>query len=240
MDYITRYYMNQSILRGISTVNDVQKIEAYESKIYDRILLKNLQEYKSANIVELACGPGILLRYLKKNGFEHIVGVDIDDKYLNICNFQGLNVIKQDAVAWLKDQKKGSIDVIFAVDFFEHLNKEQFIDMLDLLRDVLSPKGVFFARIPCANSPFFGLNFYNDITHHTVFTITALNATLSMCGFKLSKVIDECPANIISNRWWRVPTSKLARFLLRKIIYHAINQEICVLGPTVWIVGNSK
>ena len=70
-NYISRFYDNQSVLHGIKSVADIENWEVLQSKVYDRLLSQYLKPDKNSKVVELACGLGIFLRYLKKQGFEN-------------------------------------------------------------------------------------------------------------------------------------------------------------------------
>ena len=238
--YISRYYSNQANLRGITSVRDVKALEERDTVTYDRLLASHLETRRAQKIVEVGCGPGVFQRYLNKKGFTDSVGVDLSENYLKICKEQGLNVIKADALEWLASKPSSSIDVIIAIDFIEHLNKESFVIFLDLVYNVLTPNGIFIFRGPCGDSPFAGLNFNNDITHETLFTTTAFNALIRMCKLKVVEFKDEYPSNISKGRWWRVPWSRLIRYLVQKTIFWSTGHRISVLGPTVWIIGKTQ
>jgi len=239
-NYVSRYYSNQANLRGIVSISDVEKLEEKDAETYDRLLALHLETRRAQKIVEVGCGPGVFLRYLKKRGFIDCVGVDLSEKYLKFCKEQGLNVVRADALEWLASKPSSSIDVIIAIDFIEHLNKESFVIFLDLVYSVLSPNGIFIFRGPCGDSPFSGLNFSNDITHETLFTTTALNALIKMCKMEVVEFKDEYPSNISKGRWWRVPWSRLIRYLVQKSIFWSTGHRIGILGPTMWIIGKPQ
>ncbi|AKB75705.1 Methyltransferase type 12 [Methanosarcina lacustris Z-7289] len=238
--YISRYYSNQSDLRGIANARDVEILEERDSDIYDRLLTPHLETRKFQKIVEVGCGPGIFLRHLQKRGFVDVTGVDLSERYLEICKDQSLNVIKADALEWLASQSSSSIDVIIAIDFIEHLNKESFVFFLDLVYKVLTPNGIFIFRGPCGDSPFSGLNYSNDITHETLFTTTALNALIKMCKMEVIQFKDEYPLNISKNRWCRVPMGRFVRTMIRTIIFWSTGHWISILGPTMWVIGKPQ
>lgn len=239
-NYISRFYANQSRLRGITSVEDIEAAEALQSGGYNRLVYKHLEAYKKRKVVEIACGPGIFMRYLHKRGFVEVMGIEMSDCYADICISQGFKVIKADALKWLESQPNSSIDVIVAIDFIEHIDKQTFINFLDAVHSVLSPNGLFIARCPCGDSPFFGLNFYNDITHETVFTSTALRVLISLCNMEIIEFVDDYPSNIIDSRWWRVPLSHISRKFMQKIIYWSTGQYIKNLSPDMWIVAKPK
>jgi len=188
----------------------------------------------------VACGPGIFMRYLRNRGFSNVVGIELDDFYIDICNAQGLNIIKADAIEWLSSQPAGSVDAIVGIDFIEHLDKGLFLRFLDAAHSALSPEGLFITRGISGDSPFFGLNFYNDITHETVFTKVALSSLMRMCGLELIKIVDEYPANVMTkDRFLKVGLNKFAKFVVRKLIYWTTGKHVTNMSDVVWILAKN-
>jgi cyclopropane fatty-acyl-phospholipid synthase-like methyltransferase len=239
-NYVSRYYTNQHLLRGIKEEDDVQKLLEAESKFYDKLLLPILRSLPQPKIVELACGPGIFMRYLKQKGFDNSLGVELADGYVEICHSQCLKIVKADVFDWLKQQPESSIDVIVAIDFIEHINKQTFVELLDLVSYTLAPGGIFIARAPSGDSPFMGQNFYNDITHETVFTTTAMNALLKMCNLSLLKSVDEFPVRILARKPWVYPLVMFSRYVAEKIILLSTGYLIKNLSPNSWIFATKQ
>jgi 2-polyprenyl-3-methyl-5-hydroxy-6-metoxy-1,4-benzoquinol methylase len=238
--YISRFYSNQHYLRGITSEEEVIYWEKSQSKGYDNLVLPHIATIKNAKIVEVACGPGIFLRYLKNKGFVNSFGVEFADGYASLCREQGLKVIQADALLWLKEQPAGSIDAIIAVDFMEHLDKQSFIDFLDSVSAALSLDGRLILRGPCADSPVFGQNYYNDITHETVFTSTALKVIMQLCALETVSITDEFPHNLNNQNIVKSSLIKISRVLLRYLIYAATGCKINNLSPNIWLVAKKK
>jgi cyclopropane fatty-acyl-phospholipid synthase-like methyltransferase len=236
MNYEHRFYSSQEKLRGITSTEHVKFWGEVQGKLYDVILDSYLENHKHSRIIEIASGPGIFLRYLKEKGFSNFTGIEMAENYVKLCLEQNLDVVSCDAFDWLKSQPPSSVNIVVAIDFIEHLDKQGFLDFLDLVRHVLTPDGLFIARGPCGDSPFFGLNYYNDITHQTVFTSVALTALMTICGFNTIQIQDEYPNSITGKqKIWKIPFSQLNRFLMRKFILWSTGQYICNLSPNIWI-----
>jgi hypothetical protein len=238
--YISRFYSSQHELRGITSEEHVKYWEQVQSKCYDKLVFPYIDIFKNGNIVELASGPGIFLRYLRSRGFANSIGVEFSEGYFNLCCEQGLKVVRADALAWLKDQPVDSVDVIVAIDFMEHLNRQEFIDFLDSVSLALSPNGYLILRGPCADSPVFGLNYYNDITHQTVFTSTALRVLMKLCNLSLISIQDEFPHNLNNQNFIKKSVIGISRFLMRQIIYAASGYCIKNLSPNIWLIAQKQ
>jgi len=57
----------------------------------------------------------------------------------------------------------------------------------------LKKDGIFIARMPCADSPFFGCAAYNDITHEWIATSGVIYHLLKMIGFKDVTILNDGP-----------------------------------------------
>jgi cyclopropane fatty-acyl-phospholipid synthase-like methyltransferase len=237
VSYISRFYTNQHWLRGITSKEDVVFWEKAQSRSYNKLVLPHIKNFKEGRVVELACGPGIFLRYLKSNGFVNSFGVEFSEGYADLCKTQDIKVIQADALLWLKNQPTGSIDAIIAIDFMEHLDKQTFIDFLDYVNLALSLNGCLILRGPCADSPFFGKNYYNDVTHETVFTSSALRVLMRLCSLEIISITDEFPSNLNNQNILKSSLIKISRFLLKTIIYTATGCEIDNLSPNIWLVA---
>lgn len=233
----SRYYDSQAALRGINTVADVQKIRMTHAPEYDRLLSLYPLGATGKRVVELASGPGIMLGYLADKGHTPLEGVEFSDKYVSLSQQQNLPVTKADVRDWFKAQAPGSIGAVFAVDFVEHLGRNDVVLLFDSVSRVLAPGGLFFFRVPCGDSPFSGLNFLNDITHETIFTTVATRALLQMSGMTAKGFVDDFDLVRHSYTGQRAFLAKAARIILRKMILWGTGQLVYTLSPTMWVIA---
>ena len=70
-------------------------------------------------ILELGCGQGYLLDFLRAKGFTRIKGIDISGEQVLCAQHKGLNVEQADVFEALENMR-GVCDAIVAIDFIEH------------------------------------------------------------------------------------------------------------------------
>jgi len=65
-----------------------------------------------AKVLDLGCGDGSLLRYLRDACDVHGYGVEIDDENIQACFNNGINVIQSDLESGLSSFESGSFDYV--------------------------------------------------------------------------------------------------------------------------------
>ena len=141
-----------------------------------------LPKRKEAAMVDLACGGGMFLYYLKNCGYTNIVGVDICQEQVEICKQITSNVIAGSMFAFLEKNPE-AFDLITALNIIEHLCKEEALDFLQGCRDALKPGGRLILMTPNADALFASTMRYGDFTHETLFNSHSLEHLLRVRGF---------------------------------------------------------
>jgi SAM-dependent methyltransferase len=235
---LSKYYMYQSIARGLKTPADVVKISEIYFDVYDRLLRDWIPANREAHIFEVACGPGIFLLWLKANGYQWAVGSDSSDVQIGLAKGNGLEVKLIDAIADLRSYSDASLDCVVALDFYEHLPKELLLDFLSESFRVLRSGGRLILRGPNGDSPVVGRALYNDITHFWALTSVAFDAILKMSGFSHVDFRDDTIASIVKQRWVRVPLARLGQTLLRALIRVSTRENIKYLSSSFFICAS--
>ncbi|MCL6494371.1 MAG: class I SAM-dependent methyltransferase [Ignavibacterium sp.] len=160
----------------------------YDFKIFP--YLKNFN-YDS-NILELGCGPGYLLDYLKLKGFTNSFGVDISSEQIEIAKSNGHNVRLDDVFDFLRSSTE-KYDLIFAFDLIEHFKKDELLELTSLIYNHLNKNGLFIIRTPNGQGLFSGQIIFGDLTHQTIFTPNSLTQLFSNIGFSNLNFIENAP-----------------------------------------------
>lgn len=160
----------------------------YDFKIFP--YLKNYR--KDSNILELGCGPGYLLDYLKLKGFTNSIGIDISSEQIDIAKSKGHNVRLDDVFNFLRNST-AKYDLIFAFDLIEHFSKDELLELTTLIYNHLHKDGLFIIRTPNGQGLFSGQIIYGDLTHQTIFTPNSLTQLFSNIGFNNLNFIKNVP-----------------------------------------------
>ena len=193
---------------------------------------------KSANILEVGCSSGSFLYFLKKNSFSRCCGVDIDKVAINfgIQNFQ-LNLKCNDFVSFsLSDS--GEYDLIFAVDFFEHLEKSDLERAIAGFYRLLKVGGRVILRLPNPYCPLVLPMYYGDLTHASLITHELLCYLLRSAGFKSPMSLAETKP---VNRWKKVPYNIIhyciVKPLLSVLYIHFYGKSPKYLTRNIYVVA---
>jgi SAM-dependent methyltransferase len=235
-DYAKIYYNNQAYARGILTQFDVEALIPRASRIYDSLLMRYLPQDRTCAIYEVACGPGIALLWLKSHNYSNVRGTDISEAYVKTARDLGLNASVADSVRDLENSTPGSLDVILAIDFIEHLPKDIFLAFLYRARSALKTGGVLILRAPNGDSPLVGRNLFNDITHHWAYTTVALQAIAKIVGFQQVNLHDEADSALPYRLKLLAPIIWGAKILIRYLLWLATREKVRYLGPNLFVV----
>lgn len=232
---VSAFYAYQTTARGHHDSTDVDKLAAAKFPLYDQILHGWLPENTDADIYELACGPGMFLRWLRARGYQKVAGSDSSAADVALATAVGLPARVADSLVELAAMPDASRDCLVAFDFYEHLPKEVFLDFLYQAHRVLRPGGRLLLRGPNGASPVIGCALYNDITHFWALTPTAFRAVLKMAGFQAADFRDDAVASLQNLAWLKAPLVRLAQWFLRALIRTATRENPECLSASMFL-----
>jgi SAM-dependent methyltransferase len=102
----------------------------------------------SISILDLGCGTGGLMMYLRELGYNNIQGFDLSDDAVRICKDRGLNVTKGNMLDVNTLVETLSIDVIVSNDTLCYLMLNDVPLQLSSLQKVLKPNGLLVFNLP--------------------------------------------------------------------------------------------
>lgn len=229
------YYDNQAKARHVMTSSDVEELAAQMSVCWRRIFADKLPANKSAKIYEAGCGPGAFLIFLKSLGYTNIEASDFSEAQVNIARTIGFNARLADSVADLESIDEKSLDCVVAIDFIEHLEKDNAMRFLKACGRAIKNGGILILRMPNGDSPLVGRNFFNDPTHIWAYTTVSMRALLEIAGFSEIEFRDEAEAMIREWRFLKVPFMRIARWIAKAIIRAATREQIDFLSPSIFV-----
>lgn len=166
-------------LYGEPNIGAIERQFPVWKKYYGRFLPPG----RAADIIDLGCGDGGFVHFLKSMGFENSIGIDISRERVEAALKLGIKGVMHADLREFLSGKQRAYDAVFARDVIEHFAKEEVIEVFEAVRDALKPDGLFVIQTPNGESPLSGRLRYGDFTHEVIFTRTSLNQTLRAAGF---------------------------------------------------------
>lgn len=149
-----------------------------------RLIRRYLPTDRSAVILDLGCGHGALIHFMREAGYGNVHGVDVSPEQVAEAGRLGIEGVRQgDLLDTLRGLPSSSQDVVIAFDVIEHFTKDELLPLVDEVFRVLKAGGRWVIHAPNGESPFCGAIRYGDMTHEQAFTRQSLPQLLLSSGF---------------------------------------------------------
>lgn len=175
MDLYTREYftsvdsdgrpLDYGALASFEESSNRYVLRSHDKMIVDRLVLTKKR------ILDIGCGRGELLDYCLENGASFCVGVDFSEAALSIASEvlnrhekKRFHLENGDALIVLMEMlqsEDASFDIISMFDSIEHIPRNEMVELLVLIRKLLSPTGILVINTP-------SYKFDNDVIAHGV------------------------------------------------------------------------
>jgi SAM-dependent methyltransferase len=202
---------------------------------FNRIVLPWLPSDRRARIYEVACGPGIMLRWLRQHGYKNVSGSDLSARQLQLARAAGFPVKVADSVEELRIMPDNTIDCIIGFNFYEHLAKEIMLDFIAEANRVLKPGGRLILLGPNGDTPVVGRALFNDITHQWALTSYSFGLLLKRAGFTSIEFKDGAMPSIRRWRAVKLPLIWAAQWILRLLFRIATMERIEYFSSSIYL-----
>jgi SAM-dependent methyltransferase len=190
-----------------------------DRRLFAALYRRFLPQARDAEILEVGCGSGSFLHFLRSEGYTHVAGIDVAEEQVALARTIGIRGVEvASALPYLAGHPAG-YDFIVALDVIEHFAKDEILDFLDGVYGALRRDGVLLLRTPNADSPFHSWIRYADFTHEVAFTPASIRQVLRAAGFTGIRVVPLEPyvhGPASAARWvlWKVLKQVIRFYLL--------------------------
>ncbi len=187
--------------------------------IYDQLIETIVDGNPSPKFVDIGCGRGEWLQKWK-NRFNDICGIDSDQKMIETCRENNLNVIEGDAIEVLSSFADQSINIITIFHLIEHLTHKNLLELLLECKRVLSNEGVLIMETPNIDNLLVSTkSFYIDPTHINHIHPDSIAFDINKVGFSNVKTY-----NINCGPLKNATPLKITRIL------NGVAQDLCIVA----------
>jgi SAM-dependent methyltransferase len=227
--YETFYYAGQAVGRGLTTKDSLESAFAERAVHYDEILGNFLPADRELRCLDLACGFGNWLYFLRSKGFRNAIGVDTDPEQIKLAKLLDLPAVERDAREAL--ERPDYYGMISAIDLLEHLDKNDAVRLLQAVFRSLIVNGVLIMQMPCADGFRGAHDACNDLTHRWAASSNMLHQLLVTVGFSRVEVID--PSLPKFPRTFKSRAKRAIRLCSRKMLSLPL-RAAGVTMPAIW------
>lgn len=217
------------------------RFESYE-RHYLSSYLPLLPPDKNARILDVGCGLGFFLYFLKRQGYVNHNGIDIGKEQIDFCSREVTEHVEivADTRSYLA-LHRSTYDAIVINDVLEHLADDELLPILEATRGALSIDGKLIVSVPNAACLTSLATLYGDMTHRRLFTEGSLTQLLLCAGFSRVQILPHEKRVVRSFRsrrekWtWKL-RDRFVRWLLSEFHLHLMEgsypqvQTINLLG----------
>ena len=165
-----------------STGNLTQDYQ-YAFQDYETNLANHLPRDRDARILDIGCGWGQFLSWLKQKDYRNLEGIDMGSDQIEHCRSIGLNAsLAPDTIGYLCE-RAGTYDLVTLHHVIEHVPPTKGLELLKAMRDSLRPGGAAIIQTPNMSAVSAGFSRYIELTHVTGYTESNLGEALLLAGF---------------------------------------------------------
>lgn len=241
MDYREKFYqkyvsVNTSHLYGEFSIEDIKRQFPVWRKYFSKFLPNN----KEAVIVELGCGNGGLIYWLKKLGYKNVLGVDASIEQIKYAKKLGItDIIHNNLIDFLRD-KNEYCDIIFLRDVLEHFNKEEIMNIMSLVYKSLNKGGKIIIQTPNGTGVFGSRYRCQDFTHEISFSENSLRQVLFINNFLDLEFYETAPVIHGLKSFIRAILWKIMRLGLQLYLLIETGSSEKILTQNIIVVGSKK
>jgi len=162
-------------------------LEFYNEGVLESEKLNNSGLFSNnATVLEFGCGVARVLKHINVP-HENKIGVDVCQSYLDKIT-EPIKKIKTDGIV-IPDMEKESVDFIYSLMVFQHINKKDHKTLINQLYDFLKPGGKMYIQFPTdtndyyTSSPFVNLYSIDELTSYFDKSMDIEIETGNLCGY---------------------------------------------------------
>ena len=206
---------------------------------YETNLANYLPVDREARILDIGCGWGQFLSWVKQKNYSHLEGIDMGSDQVEHCRSIGLNVSRAtDSIRYLRERVE-TYDLITLHHVIEHVPPTNGVDLLRAMRGSLRPGGTVIVQTPNMSAISAGFSRYIELTHVTGYTESNLHEALLLAGFARASVFgSRTPLKFTPKRILWIGLQSCLRLAWRVALFSELGSDApCILTKNLYAVA---
>jgi SAM-dependent methyltransferase len=193
---------------------------------YDTNLTTYLPADRNAKILDIGCGWGQFLSWLKQKNYRNLEGIDVGSEQIEHCRSIGLSAFRApDTILYLRENVE-TYDLVTLHHVIEHLPPANGLELLKAICRSLRPGGIAIIQTPNMSAVSAGFSRYIEITHVTGFTASSLHEALLLAGFAQVTVVgSRTPWKFTPKRLLWIGLQSCVRALWRVVLFSELGSD---------------
>ena len=194
---------------------------------------------RSVNMIDVGCGWGQFLWWLKSKGYTNVQGIDLGGGQIQQCH--SLQIVAEqvtDSTGWL-EQHTEQFDVVTMHHLIEHVDAQEGLRLLRAARQALRPNGLIIVQTPNMNATSANFSRYIELTHVTGYTDSSLAEAMKLSGFANVTVHgNKTPVHLNLRRLLWLSLQWASRLAWRAMLFAELGSDAPrILSKNIYAVG---
>jgi 2-polyprenyl-3-methyl-5-hydroxy-6-metoxy-1,4-benzoquinol methylase len=194
---------------------------------------------RDARVLDIGCGTGHFLFWLRELGYLNVLGVDVSEVAVEHCRAHGVEHVELIGnLGSFLESHPAQFDVVTMNDVIEHIPHGDMMNVLASVRESLAPGGRLIVKtLNMANPGGLYLR-YADFTHLVGFTETSLRQVLLAVGFvKVEVTPYKIQTHTAKRRLWVTAQGLWRRYLKLLLLLELGADRPTILSKTLLAVA---
>lgn len=189
MDHRQHFYSQYTTAQSrFASIDDARRRVAAEQAGLTASVLAHLPSNRTGRIVDLGCGYGAFLLWMRGLGFTNMRGIDLSQEQVDLARELGLDCVEVEDLFTALSQEQ-HIELVTMFDVIEHLTRSEAINALTDIARVLAPGGTVILRTPNVDASLGSVLSYGDLTHELHLNKTSVMELFATLPFSSVQVL---------------------------------------------------
>jgi 2-polyprenyl-3-methyl-5-hydroxy-6-metoxy-1,4-benzoquinol methylase len=190
----SKYVTSGQANRDTSAIEPEEVFAGNKNSIKQLINLHFGSVPKNSSILDIGCGSGPYLYYLKKMGFQNVKGIDGSLEQVSLANSIGIPEVQHCDIFDFLNNAESKYDVVLLMDILEHMTRPELKDLFSLLDNIVHAGSTIIIHVPNAAGILSAKVRYADLTHELAFTPQSIKQLLTLFNYSNISCFQDLPA----------------------------------------------